>query len=133
MPSGSAADGLVGDESRALVFVLTDAALRTWPDDAAMGEQLRRVAALAERPNVGIGVIRSGSRLPRVPLHGFTIADDEAVHVETFTAELTLTNPDDVAAYAGCFAVFEQAAVFGDGAVDAITRAAEDFARLTRS
>jgi transcriptional regulator with XRE-family HTH domain len=129
--SGGAADGLLADESRSLVFVLTDAALRTWPGDADMGEQLRRVAALVERSNVGIGVLLSGTRLPRLPLHGFTIADDEAVHVETFTAELTLTNPDDVAAYVGCFAVFEQAAVFGDAAADAIRRAAEDFARLT--
>lgn len=133
VPSGSVADGLLTDESRSLVLVLTDAALRTWPGDADMGEQLSRVAALAERSNAGIGVIRPGTRLPRVPLHGFTIADDDAVHVETFTAELTLTNRDDVAAYAGCFAVFEQAAVFGEAAVDAITRAAADFARLTRS
>lgn len=128
--SGSAADGLLADESRSLVFVLTEAALRTWPGDADMGEQLSRVAALARRPNAGVGVVQSGSPLPRVPLHGFTIADDNAVHVETFTAELTLTNPDDVTAYSGCFAVFEQAAVFGDLAVEAITRAAQDFARL---
>lgn len=130
---GNAADDLLADESRSLVFVLTDAALRTWPGDADMGEQLSRVAALAERPNVSIGVIQSGRLLPRVPLHGFMIAGDDAVHVETFTAELTLTNPDDVAAYSGCFAEFEQAAEFGDAAMDAITRAAADFRHLTRS
>jgi transcriptional regulator with XRE-family HTH domain len=131
--SGNEADGLLADESRSLMFVLTDAALRTWPDDVDMSEQLSRLVALAERSNVGISVIRSGTRLPRMPLHGFTIADDEAVHVETFTAELTLTNPDDVAAYSGCFAIFEQAAVFGDAAVVAIARAADDFARMTRA
>jgi hypothetical protein len=126
-----AAQAMLADDTRSFVFVLTDAALRTWPGDADMGQQLRQAATLARRQNVGIGVIPYGRRLPRVPLHGFTIADDDAVHVETFTAELTLTNADDVAAYAGCFAVFEQAAMFGDAAYAAIERAAEDFARLT--
>lgn len=127
----SAAQAVIADDTRSFVFVLTESALRTWPGVADMGEQLGQVAALARRPNVGIGVIQSGSRLPRVPLHGFTIADDDAVHVQTFTAELTLTNSDDVAAYTGCFAVFEQAAVFADAALAVIERATEDFAHLT--
>lgn len=128
--TASAIQGMLADESRSAVFVLAEAALRTWPASADMSEQLGGLVALARRRNMGVGVIQSASRLPRVPLHGFTIADDQAVHVETFTAELTLTNADDVAAYSGCFAVFEQAAVFGDAAIDAITQAHEDFVRL---
>lgn len=129
-PSGSAASGVLADESRSFLFVLTDSVLRTWPGDADMTEQLRQVAALARRPNVRLGVIPSGAPLPRVPLHGFTLADEHAVHVETFTTELTFTNADDVAAYVGCFALFERAAVYGDAAHAAVARAAEDFSRV---
>jgi hypothetical protein len=121
---------LLADAQRSFVFVLAEAALRTWPGMGELGEQLGRVAALADRPNVRLGVIPADADMPRVPLHGFTMADDRAVRVETFTAELTLTHPGDVSAYAGCFAAFEEVAVFGEAARAAVGRAAADFARI---
>jgi transcriptional regulator with XRE-family HTH domain len=125
--------GLLDDASRSFAFVLAESSLRTWPGMADMAAQLSRVMALADRPNVRVEVIPSGAALPRMPLHGFTLLDDRAVWVETFTAELTLTNSDDVAAYAGCFAGFEEAAVFGNAMQAVVRRAAVGFTRISKS
>src|ERR1022692_451881 len=121
---------LLAELERSFVFVVTEAALRTWPGGIDMAGQLGRVLALADRPNVRVGVIGAGL-VPRVPLHGFTVLDERAVWVETFTAELTLTHAGDVAAYAGCFARFEGSAVFGGPARAAIEHAVAEFSALS--
>jgi transcriptional regulator with XRE-family HTH domain len=121
---------LLAGRERSFEFVVTEAALRTWPGTADLGAQLGRVLAVAGQPNVRFGVVASDAVMPRVPLHGFMVVDDRAVWVETFTAELTLTHPGDVAAYAGCFAEFGQGAVFGEAARAAVERAASGFARI---
>ncbi len=127
----AAVAGLLGAAARSFVFVVTEGALLTWPGSADMGVQLGRVLELAGRPNVRVGVIPSGTALPRAPLHGFMVLDRRAVWVETFTAELTLTHAGDVAAYAEHFAGFERAAVFGAAARAAVGRAAAVFGRMS--
>jgi len=122
---------LLADGDRSFVFVVTEAALRTWPGTADMGDQLGQVLAVAGRPNVRLGVVPLDVVVPRVPLYGFTVVDDRAVWVETFTSELTLTHPGDVVAYAECFAAFEEAAVFGQQARALVERAAVGWARIT--
>jgi len=122
---------LLADADRSFAFVVTEAALRTWPGAADMGEQLGQVVVVAERPNVRLGVVPLDAVVPRVPMHGFTVLDDRAVWLETFTSELTLTHASDVAAYAECFAAFEGAAVFGQRARVLVERAATGWARIT--
>lgn len=122
---------LLADADRSFVFVVTEAALRTWPGAADMREQLGQVLAVAARPNVRLGVVPLDVVVPCLPLHGFTVVDDQAVWVETFTAELTLTHPGDVEAYAKCFTAFEEAAMFGQKAQAAVERAAARWARIT--
>jgi len=121
---------LLDDQARSFMFVVTEGALRTWPGAVSMGEQLARVSRLSERPNVRLGVVPWQVAFPRLPLHDFTIFDDGAVWVETFTAELTLTHGADVGAYAEAFAAFERAAFYGDRAREIITRAAADIAQI---
>jgi transcriptional regulator with XRE-family HTH domain len=121
---------LLADAERSFVFVVTEAALRTWPGTADMREQLGQMLAVAARPNVRLGVVPLDVVVPCVPLHGFMVLDDRAVWVETFTAELTLTHAADVAAYAGCFATFERAAAFGEVARVVVERAAAGWARI---
>lgn len=121
---------LLNDETRSFVFVVMEAALRTWPGSVSMGDQLARVSALSGLPNVRLGVVPWRAAFPRLPLHDFTIFDDGAVWVETFTAELTLTHAADVGAYAEAFAAFQRAAMYGDQARAIVTRAAEDIARI---
>jgi transcriptional regulator with XRE-family HTH domain len=122
--------GLLADVERSFVFVVTEGALRTWPGTADLGGQLERVLAVAGQPNVRLGVVPSGVAVPRAPLHGFMVAGDQAVWVETFTCELTLTHPGDVAAYTACFAAFESVALFGQAARAVITQVAEGWARI---
>jgi transcriptional regulator with XRE-family HTH domain len=121
--------GLVEDASRSFVFVVTEGALRTWPGDVSMGEQLATVEALSRRPNVRLGVLPWQTMLPRAPLCDFTIVGDDAVWVETFAAEFTLTGASHVAAFAAAFGAFESAAVFGDDARSLIAAIAADFGR----
>jgi transcriptional regulator with XRE-family HTH domain len=122
--------GLLADRERSFEFVVTEAALRTWPGNADLGAQLGQVLTVAGQRNVRLGVLALDTVMPRAPLHGFMVLDDRAVWVETFMTELTLTHPGDVAAYAGCFAAFEQVAVFGEAARAVVERAAAEFARM---
>jgi transcriptional regulator with XRE-family HTH domain len=123
---------LLADQERSFEFVVTEAALHTWPGSADMGDQLDCVLSVAEQSNVRFGVVPLDAVMPRVPLHGFMVLDEQAVWIETFTTELTLTHSGDVAAYAHCFAAFEEAAVFGKAARTAVHRAASGFARIRR-
>ena len=63
---------LADDESRSWVFIVTEGALRTWPDQVPMAAQLARVLAMSQRPNVRLGVPRRGprARVPGAPVPG---------------------------------------------------------------
>ncbi|GLZ04834.1 transcriptional regulator [Actinomadura sp. NBRC 104412] len=129
-------DGLAGGESerlavldgdRRLTFVVAEAVLRTWPGSGeCMRGQLAHLLAVAERSNVRLGVVPGSVSLGRTPLHGFTVYDDAAVSVETFTRELTLTDAAEVGEYVEIFEGFERAAVFGDRARVLVEAAARD-------
>ncbi|HSL09573.1 MAG TPA: hypothetical protein VK887_16585 [Pseudonocardiaceae bacterium] len=53
--------------------------------------------------------------------------DDPMVMVETYSAELTSTQPRELALYAKAFALLHCAAVYGSPARDLITKALTDF------
>ncbi|MBB4935604.1 transcriptional regulator with XRE-family HTH domain [Lipingzhangella halophila] len=122
----------LGDSRCVFEFVITEGALRTWPaDGAVMPAQLDRVARACELPNVRLGVVPWSVRLPVMPPHGFTVFDDEAVTVETFTAQMTITEPDAVAAYVDAYARLEAVAVTGDEAAEMLGRIRRDYEKLT--
>ncbi|XRQ08903.1 Scr1 family TA system antitoxin-like transcriptional regulator [Actinomadura welshii] len=121
------------DEGRRFVFVVADSALRTWPGSGkCMVGQLAHLVEVSTWANVRFGVV-AGSVVPRVPLHGFSLYDDAAVSVETFTRELTLTDADEVRAYAEVFEGFERAAVFGDEARRLVEQAGRDLGKVLDS
>ncbi|WP_285497030.1 Scr1 family TA system antitoxin-like transcriptional regulator, partial [Actinomadura sp. NBRC 104425] len=134
---GEAADwaAVLGGEGRRFTFVLAEGVLRTWPGSGAcMAGQLAHVLAVAERPNVRLGVVPgSASRWPRVPLHGFVVYGDAAVTVETFTRELTLTDAAEVRRYAELFDQYERTAVFGADARGFVERAAREVREIIDS
>ncbi|MEU6036954.1 helix-turn-helix transcriptional regulator [Actinomadura sp. NPDC047616] len=119
---------VLADEGRRFTFVLAEAALRTRPGSgASFAGQLAHLLAVAERPNVRLGVVPgSADGWPRLPLHGFTVFGTLAVTVETFTRELTLTDAAEVRRYAEIFREYERAALFGDEARRMLGRAARD-------
>lgn len=60
--------------------------------------QLDRLVALIDLPNVRIGVVALGARLPVVVMHAFSIRDD-TVTVELGHTELVSDDPADLALY----------------------------------
>jgi transcriptional regulator with XRE-family HTH domain len=108
-------------------FVITEAVLRylLCPPEVMAG-QLDRLVALSTLTTVRFGVIPFQAQLPVIPLHGFHIYDDRAVHVENFTAALKLTQPSEIAAYDKLFGQLAGAASYGSEARALITRALAD-------
>jgi transcriptional regulator with XRE-family HTH domain len=105
------------DEARTFEFVVTESALNTWPGpDSLMPEQIAHIRNAATLPNVRFGIMPARETVPYFPLYGFTIYDDTAVSIETFTGELVLDAPRDVAVYQEVFASFAQLARHDDDA-----------------
>ncbi|QVQ50483.1 helix-turn-helix domain-containing protein [Spiractinospora alimapuensis] len=130
MPRLNSSD-LLDDESRAFRFLVTEGALRTWPGAAeVMPGQLNHLTYASTRPNLWLGVIPWSTPMHTMPPHGFTVYDQAAVSVETFTAELTITDPNDVTAYRDAFADLERAAVTGDEALAVLDTIREDLGRF---
>ncbi|WP_339155520.1 Scr1 family TA system antitoxin-like transcriptional regulator [Actinomadura luteofluorescens] len=124
---------VLDDEGGRFVVLMAEAVLRTWPGSGeCMAGQLAHLVEVSGRANVRLGIV-PGAGLSRVPLHGFSVYDDAAVSVETFTRELTLTDEDEVRAYVEIFEGFERAAVFGDEARALVDRAADDLRQVLRS
>jgi transcriptional regulator with XRE-family HTH domain len=110
-----------------LHFVLTEAVLRyrLCPVDVMAG-QLDRLVALCSMSTIHVGVIGFGAELTESPKHGFWIFDDQRVLVETIGAELTLTQPQEIALYGRVFDKLATSASYGQEARRLITRALED-------
>lgn len=110
-------------------FILTEAVLRYLLCPAeVMAGQLDRLVALSTLTTIHFGVIPFQAQLPVMPLHGFHIYDERAVHVENLTAALKLTQPSEVAAYSKLFGQLADAARYGKEARAIITQAMADLA-----
>jgi transcriptional regulator with XRE-family HTH domain len=120
--------GLLYEEQRRFSFVVTEAALRTWPGELElMLQQFDRLAVVSSLSNVRVGVVPWDVRVPDFPLHGFTGYDDQLVTVETFAGLSSITEPASIAAYLEIFAAFEAAALVGDHARDVLSRLADSY------
>ena len=123
---------------RSFTFVLSEAVLRTWPGSGeCMPGQLAHLLDAAERPIVRFGVLPAAmAAVPGravVPVHGFTLYDDSAVSVETFTRELTLTAEQDVQIYREVFTALERSAVFGREAREMVKHALREYRKAPTS
>ena len=82
--------------------------------------QLDRLLAVSSLPRVRLGIIPQ--RAPyRVPSNQFIMFDERMVHVEAVSAELTITQPREIALYAKAFHGLTALAVHGRGARALIT------------
>lgn len=105
------------EPGRESVFVLTEAVLRTWPGTPAlMLAQLDRLLAVESLSTVRLGIIPWRRPVPVLPRHGFTLCDQRAVVVESFSGERVSDDADELASYEETFGRFEEAAVFGEEA-----------------
>lgn len=105
-------------------MLMTEAALRlsVAPLDVLRG-QLDRLIAVADLPDLRLGIIPLGVRLPVLVMHDFAIRDDE-VTVELGHTEMTTRDTDDVALYRRILDRLWTVAVAGEDARAMLTRIA---------
>ncbi|WP_256103821.1 helix-turn-helix transcriptional regulator [Streptomyces sp. ODS05-4] len=110
-------------------FVLTEAALRyrLCPPEIMLG-QLDRLVSLSALPNVRLGIIGFETAYAVAPAHGFWLLDDDRVMIETFSAELNLAQPQEIALYGGIFGSLAGVASYGRSARAIINRVIDDLA-----
>jgi transcriptional regulator with XRE-family HTH domain len=115
-------------DSRRFVFLLAEQVLRTRVgSEETMIEQLDRLLGVKSMPNVSIGIIPANAGLGAHTQTAFSIYDDELVKVETLTAGLEISAPEEVDIYIKVFGQMNQAAVFGDDARDLIIKARDEY------
>ena len=110
-------------------FVLTEAALRyrLCPPEVMLG-QLDRLISFSALPNVKLGIIGFQTAYVVAPVHGFWLLDSDRVMVETFSAELNLAQPQELALYSGIFDSLAGVASYGRAARTIINRVIDDLA-----
>lgn len=110
-------------------FVLTEAALRyRLCEPGVMLGQLDRLVTLSALPNVKLGIIGFETAYVVAPAHGFWLLDNDRVMVETFSAELNLAQPQELALYSGIFDSLAAVASYGRSARAIINRVVSDLA-----
>ena len=116
-------------EDKRFHFIITEAALRIrLVPRHVMLAQLDRLVSLSTLPNVRFGIIGFDARYAIGPWHGFWLRDDERVVVETYSAELTLVQPEEIDLYRKVFDHFASLARHGHLAREIIVRVADELA-----
>jgi hypothetical protein len=77
-------------------------------------------------PAVTLGIIPMMRERTGVPTASFWIFDDELVGLETPSAHIEVTRPDEIALYVRMFGHLEAAAVYGAEARALVERAREE-------
>lgn len=117
---------------RRFVFLLAEQVLYSQvPSASAMVEQLDRIVDGMGPARVSLGIIPATSGMGAHTQAPFWIFDDTLVQVETLTAGLDITRPEEIAAYLTAFENMRRAAVFGRNAKALITKARHEFVQQT--
>jgi hypothetical protein len=105
------------DGSHRFALLVEETALRyrIGPPDV-MGAQLGYLLKVTELPWVALGVIPSAVQRDMWPLEQFTVFDDNRVHVELLSAQVTVTVPSEIILYVRAFERLARLAVYGDAA-----------------
>ncbi|GAA5057623.1 helix-turn-helix domain-containing protein [Nocardia callitridis] len=91
-------------------------------DDTVMIGQLDRLLAVIGLPRASVGIVPATAELP-LQLTNFVMFDDRMVNVEAITAELTITQPREIAVYGRAFNALAGQSVTGQAARSLITAA----------
>lgn len=108
-------------------IVISEAVLRYrfCPPDVLAG-QLDRLMTLSSLRNVKFGIIPFSAEYRFSPPHGFWIYDDEVVLVETISAELTLTQPQEISQHLKAFERLAAVAAYGSAARRVVMRVLDE-------
>lgn len=123
---------LVDDPDRQWVMIQTEGALR-WNvgGPVVMAEQVDRIAAAVDRPNVKLGFIPWRTPVDFLPMTGFHIYDRRAVVVGTWSGTAIIRNSEEIEMYEGLFERVSRLAVFGDEVRAELRRIADEYRELT--
>lgn len=111
--------------------VLEEQALRTWFGSAeTQAGQLDRILAVMSLPAVSLGIIPMMKRRDAVGSAGFWMFDNAMVALETPTASIEVTRPQEIALFARMFERLRSAAVYGPGARALITNTLKELEQL---
>jgi hypothetical protein len=110
------------------LVVLEEQTLRTRVgDDATVMEgQLNRLLKIMSQHRISLGIIPSTGRRYTWLSVGFWIFDQHTVHIDTPSAELTITQHSEIAVFEKKFVKHQQSAVYGQKARDLINKALAD-------
>ena len=109
---------------RRFVVILEEQALWTWFGTAEVqAGQLGRLLEVMSIPAVSLGIIPMMTERGAVPSAGFWIFDDSLVALETPTASIEVTRPQEIELYVRMFGQLQAAAVYGAAARALIIRA----------
>jgi transcriptional regulator with XRE-family HTH domain len=112
--------------SNTFAIVLEEAALYTRFGGAdTMTAQLDRLLTAASLPNVSLGIVPRTVDREVIGTAGFWIFDDKLVKLETPTASIEVSQPQEIALYVRMFETLRKPAVYGHGARDLIVNALE--------
>lgn len=88
-----------------------------------MRGQMDRLLAVLSLPRLSLGIIPAKAPTEIWPGNSFIMFDERTVMVETYSAELTVTQPAEIALYAKAFALLQRSAVYGQSARDLVVQA----------
>lgn len=115
------------DPERQFHFLLTESAIRQTlvPADVMRG-QVDRLLALSSMGNIRLGVLPLKASPPFAISHGFWLFDNRVALVETFAAELTIEDEQEIGTYAAVFERLAPLALYGEGARELLSRILDD-------
>jgi hypothetical protein len=105
---------VVYEGTRIFAVLLEEAALRTWygPTETMSG-QLERLLSVMKLPNVSLGVVPMMTERQAIGSTGFWIFDDSLVTLETPTASIKVTQPQEIRLYVRMFEQLRKPAIYG--------------------
>ena len=104
--------------------MLEEQALRTWFGTAEIqAGQLGRLLEMMAVPTISLGIIPLMTERAAVPSAGFWIFGDSLAALETPTASIEVTRPQEIELYARMFGHLSASAVYGAAARGLIIRA----------
>ena len=118
---------MLRSSSHRFVLLVEESVLRyRLGDSGVMTSQLTYLLEATGLPSISLGVIPlTACPRPVWPLESFTIFDDERVHVELLSAQVTVTAPSEITLYVRAFEKLAELAVYGPRARALVTAATE--------
>lgn len=119
---------ILDEGSRSFRFLLTEQAVR-WrrAPIQVLIDQVRHLAAVAEKSSVELAVLPQSVEVPASPLNIFVVYDERLVTIETFSGGITLRDPQEVSYHLNLFDFFHRHALTGSAAREFLHSVADEF------